>query len=303
VKLGHQIEGRDERAIKKSVAAFLKILHPVGDPSPQELDEYVEYAVEGRRRIKEQLNKRKSDDEYANIRLSYIASDNTEVEVFCPESRNAAATQNPARRQLDEVEPTASAPQETADPTVDTQQKPEKPPHSSLLANAPTGAAPKEQSYTIFYGDTGHSYEAIFGDYLPGAKKIIIEDPYIRLRHQIGNLVRFCETIIQYAPAKEIHLITGNDEDGATHEQDEAFEDLAQSLRDLGVTFTWEYSITLHDRVVRLSNGWNISIGRGLDLYQPPESWHAIGANSMDLRPCRQTNVVIRREKPQEGRE
>ncbi|TVR65780.1 MAG: hypothetical protein EA427_17450 [Spirochaetaceae bacterium] len=71
---------------------------------------------------------------------------------------------------------------------------------------------------------------------------------------------------------------------------------MAQSLRDLGVAFTWEYSSTLHDRAVRLSNGWIISIGRGLDLYQPPESWYSIGANDMDLRPCRETTVDVRLE-------
>jgi len=314
VKLGRQIEGRDERAIKKSVAAFLKILHPLGDPTPQELDEYVEYAVEGRRRIKEQLNKRKSDDEYANIRLSYIASNNTEVEVFCPESRNAAATQNPARRQLEAAglgasepeggdrEPEAELQVPPADHTPQTDEVPlmEAPlgeDHPATAATLPLSPqTPKEQRYTIMYGDVGHSYDAIFGDYLPGAKKIVIEDPYIRLKHQIGNLVRFCETVINWAPAREIHLITSADDDRPSQEQETAFEDLAQSLRDLGVAFTWEYSSTLHDRAVRLSNGWIISIGRGLDLYQPPESWYSIGANDMDLRPCRETTVDVRRE-------
>jgi len=31
---------------------MLKLLHPVGEPAPEELDQYVEYAVEGRRRVK-----------------------------------------------------------------------------------------------------------------------------------------------------------------------------------------------------------------------------------------------------------
>lgn len=292
VKLGRQIEGRDERAIKKSVAAFLKILHPSGDPTPQELDEYVEYAVEGRRRIKEQLNKRKSDDEYANIQLSYFSFDDTEVEVFCPESRNAAATQNPARRQLEAAGLSGSV----AEKPIPEPPGEETPQHDAPPSIPVTETAPEEQRYTIHYGDTGHSYDAIFGDYLPGAKRIVIEDPYIRLRHQIGNLVRFCETVVQHAPAKEIHLITGRDEDGAFNEQEAAFEDLAQSLRDLGVAFTWEYSETLHDRTIRLSNGWTIMIGRGLDLYQAPESWYAIGANDMDLRPCRETTITIQRE-------
>lgn len=88
---------------KERVSTFLKILHPVGDPTPKELDDYIEHAVEVRRRIKEQLNTRKSDEEYASIRLSYIASDNAKVEVLCPESKNTEATQNPSRRQLERM--------------------------------------------------------------------------------------------------------------------------------------------------------------------------------------------------------
>ncbi|MEI7646532.1 MAG: BREX system Lon protease-like protein BrxL [Chloroflexales bacterium] len=86
------MEGRDEKCIKKTVAAFLKILHPDGPPSDTEFEEYVIYAVECRRRIKEQMNKRKPDDEFARIDLSYYAADGREVVVFCPESRSAQAT-------------------------------------------------------------------------------------------------------------------------------------------------------------------------------------------------------------------
>ena len=85
IRLGASVEGRDEKGIKKTVAALLKILHPDGPPADDEFDEYVAYAVEGRRRIKEQMNKRKPDDEFARIDLSYFAADGTEVVVYCPE--------------------------------------------------------------------------------------------------------------------------------------------------------------------------------------------------------------------------
>src|SRR4051794_10727578 len=57
VRLGAAVEGRDEKGIKKTIAAFLKILHPDGPPSEAEFVQYVAYAIEGRRRIKEQMNK------------------------------------------------------------------------------------------------------------------------------------------------------------------------------------------------------------------------------------------------------
>jgi len=88
IRLGKAVEGRDEKGIKKTVAAFLKILHPNGAPSDEEFEEYVAYAAECRRRVKEQMNKRKPDDEFALINLSYFNSGGTEVVVYCPESKD-----------------------------------------------------------------------------------------------------------------------------------------------------------------------------------------------------------------------
>ena len=74
IRLGQAIEGRDEKGIKKTVCAFLKILHPTDAPTDVEFEEYVAYATECRRRVKEQMNKRKPDDEFAKINLSYVLS-------------------------------------------------------------------------------------------------------------------------------------------------------------------------------------------------------------------------------------
>ena len=46
------------------------------------------------------MNKRKPDDEFALIDLSYIDANGKEIVVYCPESRNATATLEPARRRL-----------------------------------------------------------------------------------------------------------------------------------------------------------------------------------------------------------
>ena len=109
IRLGKSIEGRDEKGIKKTVCAFLKILHPSGSPTDDEFEEYVAYATECRRRVKEQMNKRKPDDEFARINLSYFKAGGEEVVVFCPESKDAPATQLPARRKLNpNDEPPAS---------------------------------------------------------------------------------------------------------------------------------------------------------------------------------------------------
>lgn len=50
---------------------------------------------------------------------------------------------------------------------------------------------------------------------------------------------------------------------------------------------------TLHDRDIRLDNGWVIKIGRGLDFYQKPASWHEIGVHDLALRRCLETKVDV----------
>src|SRR5262249_32438177 len=152
---------------------------------------YVAYAVEGRRRVKEQMNKRKPDDEFANIQLSYVRADGTEVVVYCPESQHAVATQQPVRKALDD-QLQAKAPH-TAHTIVPTDQpRQETPPVPVPAADQDAETALHEQHFTILYGDTGYSYESILGPYMQGAKELTVEDPYLRLPHQLQNFVRFC---------------------------------------------------------------------------------------------------------------
>lgn len=292
IRLGKSIEGRDEKGIKKTVCAYLKILHPGGAPTDEEFEEYVAYATECRRRVKEQMNKRKPDDEFALINLSYFKSDGDEVLVFCPESKDVAATQQPARRRLNEVEGQSTEGAETAS-TVPAPAKVEVAfPENPAVAKKET-PEPKEQHFTILYGDSGYSYESIMGPYLRGAKSVVVEDPYIRLQHQIQNFVRFCETVLKSGTVKKINLITGYDDNTQLADIAEKLEELKQSLLELDVELEVKLNPNMHDREIRLDNGWVIKIGRGLDFFQKPSSWFEVGANDLSLRKCLETKVDI----------
>jgi ATP-dependent Lon protease len=289
-----RLRGRDEKGIKKTVCAFLKILHPHGAPSDEEFEEYVAYATECRRRVKEQMNKRKPDDEFARIALSYFKPDGEEVVVFCPESKDAAATQEAARRSLQQTEESPRTEVETQ-PAATTPVKPVPTSEPGLAASvtaAPVAAQLKEQHFTILYGDTGYSYESIIGPYLPSAKVVVIEDPYIRFHHQVQNFVRFCETVLKAGTVKKITLITGQD-DTSPAEMSEKLDELKQSLLELDVELEVKLNPNIHDREIRLDNGWTIKIGRGLDFYQKPSSWFEVGAHDLSLRKCLETKVDI----------
>jgi ATP-dependent Lon protease len=297
IRLGKDIEGRDEKGIKKTVAAFLKILHPDGAASEQEFSEYVAYAVECRRRVKEQMNKRKPDDEFARINLSYVTADGTEVVVFCPESKDALATQQPARRLLEKSSMAFAMPS-GEEPVRSHDVPPLQPVFAPSEGGAPSQSdqsinRPKEQHFTILYGDSGHSYETVMGPYLQGAKEVTIEDPYIRMQHQIQNFVRFCETCLKSGSIKTINLISSYDDNTQLADISEKLEDLKQSLVEADVVLNISLNPNLHDREIRIDNGWHIKIGRGLDFYQKPSSWFEVGANDLTLRKCLETKVDI----------
>lgn len=72
--LGDHLSARDEKAVRKTVSGLLKLLHPHGEWTRAELREYLEFALEGRRRVKEQLKKLAPHD-YAKTSFSYVERD------------------------------------------------------------------------------------------------------------------------------------------------------------------------------------------------------------------------------------
>jgi ATP-dependent Lon protease len=72
--LGADLSARDEKAVRKTVSGLLKILHPHGRWTRSELTEYLEFAMEGRRRVKEQL-KKLAAYEFSKTDFSYIDRD------------------------------------------------------------------------------------------------------------------------------------------------------------------------------------------------------------------------------------
>ncbi len=220
--------------------------------------------------------------------------------VFCPESKDAAATQQPARRRLSKA---GEQPSETVEVLRNVQPVPavvaeELSVTPSQIAPATGAVTPppeelKEQHFSILYNATGYSYESILGPYLLGAKAVVIEDPYIRLQHQIQNFVRFCETVLRAGTVKKISLITGYDDKTQLAEIAEKLDELKQSLLELDVELEVKLNLNIHDREIRLDNGWIIKIGRGLDFYQKPNGWFEVGVHDLSLRRCLETKVDI----------
>jgi ATP-dependent Lon protease len=75
--LGHHLNARDVKAVRKSVSGLVKLIYPHGEVTKDELAELVELALEGRRRVKEQLKKMGSF-EYHQTSFSFIDGETRE---------------------------------------------------------------------------------------------------------------------------------------------------------------------------------------------------------------------------------
>ncbi len=70
-KLGNNLNQRDTIAVRKTVSGLLKLLYPNGEFGKEEVRQCLEYALETRRRVKEQL-KKIGGMEFYEVHFSYI---------------------------------------------------------------------------------------------------------------------------------------------------------------------------------------------------------------------------------------
>ena len=88
---GSQVGHRDRKAVVRTVSGLIKLIHPDGEASKEELSEYLTFALEMRRRVKEQL-RRINPTEFANIDLTYIDNETgVEYSIPCPELHEPSA--------------------------------------------------------------------------------------------------------------------------------------------------------------------------------------------------------------------
>jgi ATP-dependent Lon protease len=69
--LGSHAQERDRKAIARTTSGLIKLIHPDGNCTKAEVQEYLMFAIEMRRRVKEQL-KRMGGIEYSRINLSFL---------------------------------------------------------------------------------------------------------------------------------------------------------------------------------------------------------------------------------------
>lgn len=75
--LGGHLNARDRKAVRRTMSGMMKVLYPHGEISKEDMAHLLAFAIEGRRRVKEQLKKMGSFD-YHQTAFSYIDNDSGE---------------------------------------------------------------------------------------------------------------------------------------------------------------------------------------------------------------------------------
>ncbi|RXJ50431.1 protease Lon-related BREX system protein BrxL [Gelidibacter gilvus] len=92
--LGSHLKQRDTKPVKKTVSGFIKLMHPDGDFTKEDVREYLELAIEMRRRVKEQL-KRIGGMEFWDTNFSYIDKETQDEHyIGLPEEKGSHLIEN-----------------------------------------------------------------------------------------------------------------------------------------------------------------------------------------------------------------
>jgi ATP-dependent Lon protease len=274
------ISTRDRDGIHKTFSGLMKLLFPHGGATESEVEELLQIAMEGRKRVKDQLLR--IDSTYAKVNFAYEDKEGIseivttlEEEEYPNYYHQALTEENEGQEGLDSE---GASPSEVKGEVF-----------------------PREAHLTFQENQRGVSFDTLFGPYLAGAKQITITDPYIRVFYQACNLMDLVETVIKLKPKEDevkVNLITTLD-DFKGEQQVEYLERIQESCGAVGIDFTWEFdgASTIHARHIVTDTGWKILLDRGLDIFQHYDLKDAFSiANRLqEFRGCKAFEVTFLR--------
>jgi ATP-dependent Lon protease len=272
--LSDSITTRDKTSIGKTFSGLTKLIFPDGEFSEEDARLMLEFAIENRKRVKDQL--RKMDETFEKVDFSFI------------DKKTSKKTYVQTLEYIEHKELLGLEDDEPMPEMVQVPTKNEAPQQPTELA---------EGQKIIRDNQSGISYDMLFGAHLIGAKEISLTDPYIRLPYQLRNFMEFAKLVSLKKDELEevkLHLITNNNEEYIENSK-EALREMAESLESLGIIFTYEFVENTHDRSILLDNGWKIVLGRGLDIFQKTNGWYDIAEYYQEKRLCKGCEVTYLR--------
>lgn len=261
--LSSDISTRDRDGVNKTFSGMMKLLFPADDATEAEVEEILHLAMEGRKRVKDQLLR--IDSTYPDTDFSFTAGDGRKISVTTLEETEYPDYYHkraPGHEEAPASEGVASGSVGAGVPSDD---------HVPAGTKA-TPIGPREGHRVFNENQKGVTFADLFWPWIAGAKKIVITDPYIRMFHQIRNVMEFVEMIaLRKAPEDEVsvHLVTCLDDTYPEKQQSNLIAVEAAGAV-AGISFSWEFdgTNTIHARHISSDTGWKISLDRGLDIFQ-----------------------------------
>jgi ATP-dependent Lon protease len=243
---------RDRTAIDKTFSGLMKIIYPDGKCSKSDISEILAFALESRKRVKDQLVK--MDDTFETIDFGYFDLENdSKIEVECLEIIDLGF------------------------PIATKQENTEGPNPSNIETTITTVVDElKNGEHKVFKeNQKGLSYKKLFAKHLQGAKHIHLFDPYLQHAYQLKNLMEFCQMLLDLIPEGEelqLDIFTKHDEMDTekARKSKDLFDRLCSAFENSDLKIKYEFDMTpsFHARSIEADSGWKISIDRGLDIFQ-----------------------------------
>ena len=287
-KFDGSLSERDHLAIRKTFSGMVKLLYPDGKMTGKEAFEIIDFATECRKRVKDQL---------------YLIDETFKAEPALFKYINLKTGEEIAVETLERINHSDCLPQSSFDVTSELQSESAelKSETTDKIDNSEGGKRKRipmlvEKRISFRLGQTGVSYKSLFAEYLQDAKSITIEDPFIRTFWQLKNLTEFLSMLTETRQVEglKIHLIT-NEEDDKIPALIDDLDDIKEDLATVGLEFTYEFK-DFHDRCIKTDTGWIITLGRGLDIFEPYNKF-SLGSMQQSKRKCKEFSVVYSRVK------
>lgn len=267
IELDGSLTTRDKTAIRKSFSGLAKLIYPDQNISDDELVELLDFAVEGRKRVKDQLYI--IDETFRNEPVEFRYSIKSSGKEYFPET-------------LENLNYKAE---------VEVQEEKEAEDNKATIVKPKLNLKPHQ--VILKDNQTGISYKKLFADYLKGAENITIQDPYIRMYYQFKNLLEFCMMLSNNKEPEDqinLELVTWNDEEYRENSK-ELLDELVQNVQNIGINLSYRFE-NHHDRFIAADNGWKITLGRGLDIFEKIEERFSVADLDQTKRKCKATEIT-----------
>lgn len=268
--LSKSLSQRDIDGINKTFSGFIKLLYPDGKFTEEEAYEIIDYAMECRKRVKDQI--------YI-IDATFVEQGISQFEYTKPNGQKIQI------ETLERLENPNIIIKFSGEQHSDAQQQ--EPSSKENTENSVAEPCLTMKHIDIRENQKGVSYKSLFGDYMRSARKMIIIDPYVRAIFQIDNLVDLIRTFTESAKEPEglqIELHT-NEIDEKIPDLIDILDQIQDDLAQYNIEFTYAFDAD-HDRSIILDNGWRIVLSRGIDIFEKYDRF-SLSNQRQDLRRCR----------------